>query len=554
MTAVEHTETKSNPYVHPVKEFLNECGINTESFPTLRLRFEIPDRRQLRAYRVFFPIYLPHSYGLLYESFFRVLRIVEIPDPSAKKHRLFMDVEWSIIEQAIPEEENHLAHHFLAREFICPNCKDAFTPNLDKINAQCMQIVCPQCVYEWFIRIDPMTEGLPATESLLELSKADPSLLREHLSEWDADLKTFENASFSTFFPVRFNPIESQSAEPMVRAFFGDEPMAVWKTREDFQQLDFASIVRSFANHAALTYFQKEEFTSKLTTTVNDDLDHQEKTEVQIFKQEILRAPVELPSSIERKEIHSETAKAVAQKKIREIARRAQIQAMDYEDRKLRDEPTWTDRLKSVAFGAIVFALTLGSMGLMIYLFVNPSIKESAPRPSNATVTEDSTSIPSPAVIPAPELPIVTPQPVIADKPVEAKEVETVKSPVKTIAKPEVKVEPKPDVAPQPETKAVESTLSKAALTKAHFRQGMLHLKLQQSKEAASSFQKVLNLDPKNIEAMRNLGLAYVYDQQFANAVQTFESYLKIAGNAYDRSVVEEMIRTLKQRIADRSK
>lgn len=87
----------------------------------------------------------------------------------------------------------------------------------------------------------------------------------------------------------------------------------------------------------------------------------------------------------------------------------------------------------------------------------------------------------------------------------------------------------------------------------ATYRQGMLHLKLQQGKEAAEDFENIVKVDPENAPSLRGLGLAYYFDQKFDLAVMALEKYLNISKNAVDRESVEKMIQILREKVATAS-
>jgi tetratricopeptide (TPR) repeat protein len=103
------------------------------------------------------------------------------------------------------------------------------------------------------------------------------------------------------------------------------------------------------------------------------------------------------------------------------------------------------------------------------------------------------------------------------------------------------------DQAPTPSL--AEQTAVREKAVESSLRQALMHLKLQQSKEAISEFKKVISLDPLNSESHRGIGLAYVYEKDFESAISSLKRYLEIAKTASDKASVEELISTLKERI-----
>lgn len=113
----------------------------------------------------------------------------------------------------------------------------------------------------------------------------------------------------------------------------------------------------------------------------------------------------------------------------------------------------------------------------------------------------------------------------------------------------------KEKVVVEPEGMA-KPNLARMALIDAGFRQGMLHLKLQESKKAISEFNKVIELDPNHLGAHRHLGIAFVQEGQFSKALTAFETWMGLQKSDQNTSVsakdtqnVQHMIQMLREKV-----
>src|SRR5687768_15851853 len=109
---LEGSFTEPDLGIHPLKAFLRQAGIDVATFPKVMLYVETGGQA-LKSQRVYMPIPSPRSKEIVYESFFRIVRTLEVPSSTGRGHRKFLEIEWTISEEPQVEEERHAALSFV---------------------------------------------------------------------------------------------------------------------------------------------------------------------------------------------------------------------------------------------------------------------------------------------------------------------------------------------------------------------------------------------------------------------------------------------------------
>ncbi len=495
---VEITQTDSEVITHPVKVFLQQCGIDVKTFPVLRFLIEVQEQIE-RYSRTFIPLRLPRFPGVFFESFFRVLRTVELPSTSNGKNQRFIEIEWLIVEEAISEEEYHSAFAFLSNEIICPSCRSIFQADIEIVTTNEVRVICPECLNPWKIQIEASQKESEKTLILLDEFRSTPSEMRRRLQAWSTENISAADTRYFSLFPFHFERWKDRTA---VEWFFGHNEgfRALCNTRN----YHFENLIKSFVNYLSVEYFKANP--TYPSPHLLETTDIQRRSEIQ-RKREAQRKVVDelLPMNTAIKQ----EQKALA--------------AYD------RSTMRWV--LPSIT------TLTLLVVFTASYFLWDYSHQQSARKLALKIEREQE-------MLRRPEVQKVEP----AQEPVFPKDtIEKLEQHFDSDSK-AFKPNEAGKIAKKVSNARKKMDSKKAKAIDENFRQAMLHLKLQHLSEAISEFKKILEIDPKNASSYRGLGLAYVYDHKFPEAIKAFEIYLSMAGDSFDRNSVEELLNTLKER------
>jgi hypothetical protein len=545
----ELNPTEPERLPHPVKEFLGRCGVNVSEFPYVRFLIESSEK-EIRSGRLYVPLRIPSEPGYIYDSIIRITRVLEIPAVSGVGHRKFLELEWEIDEHPVPEDALHDAIQFLGHEVMCPKCRELFNPDPDILDAYSIRIECSQCLFEWMIRATAVENNDTRVPLLLDLLRADPASMRRYLRQWDQQPIEPTNAFYFSYFPFHFDALEEKSSMDLL---FGDQKGLVALSNGIGN--DFELLAKGLMNQVTLEYFKRSEF-----STPTQALD---KTEIQ-RKEDIRAIAEEIPENtpIVRVITSGETTEHIVLNGF-ETQKSLRFNSPS----RIVEKPPTRIRSQIIKYAYVSLGLfALGFIGFVISKNINVSEIEKlsskvleeyerAEKAHAAKITPVKTTEANPArtmneimradpvaIAPATTPTVVAP---IAPTPKE-------NQPAKVQNKTKASALKEKTIAKLPAPKISEADQKlKAERVESFYRQGMLHLKLQQSREAEDEFRQVLDIDPKHAPAYRGLGLAYVYDQRFTEAITAFEKYLKMAGDDFDKDSIEELVQTLRDRAAN---
>lgn len=244
------SETLTDRASHPVKDFLSECGLNVDQFPTLYFTLEIQEKL-LSNTQVYLPLRIPGRSGFVYESSVRVIRMMEIPGVEEQSHRSFIDVEWKVDENPLFEAESHAAFSFVSGEVECPSCRSVFIPEASIIDDRSIKINCPSCMHYWTIRVDSPALSKPECILLTDSFYQNPANLRKEISSWKSLSNTVGSTKFKNYFPFEFEPWDKAAA---LEWLFND--LKGYKKLVGSDGSNFEVVVKSFFNFLALKYFK----------------------------------------------------------------------------------------------------------------------------------------------------------------------------------------------------------------------------------------------------------------------------------------------------------
>lgn len=506
-TITQSASTRSHAdSLHPVAQFLNACHLDMSQFPHLKLTFEINEKR-LRTGRIVLPMRIPGDTQSVYHSYARILRVLELPAADQADHRKFIEVEWNIAATPLTEDQYHLAMSFMAQDVICRACHDVFSPDPVVLSDQEVQIECPHCRETWRVILASNASPHSRTPSLLDEHRKDPTLTLKKVRDWH----TGQAQVSLLHFPYEFSSWDDHSS---LEWMFGS-------TSNSFSALSngglqtFESLMRGFLNDLAKRYLLEG------NTTNAQEL---ETTEIQRRNQ----TQTETRKDLEDTPVPSQLAE---RKSIRISPPNAQTKATPSAATRSGTSPI-TRIAASVLFMGIFFGIgwTLVSQFRSVS---KPSISESPIR----TEALEQNALNRQDPIKEEVITLNVPDPIPAPPENNSEVAPNVEAPKKVVA-----AVPKSSPSPSP-TPDWTQELDMA------FRQGMLHLKMQQGEQAITEFKKALALDPRHAESYRGLGLAFVYEQKYAEAIAAFESYLqKSNAKAPDRASVKQLLNTLKER------
>jgi len=565
------SETLTERAAHPVSLFLQACGLQKSQFPTVRLIVETGET-YLQQNPVFVPLRIPDRSGFVYETYFRVIRVVEVPHSQDSKHRRFYEIEWKIQEAALLESEYHKLFSFISGEVECPDCRLLFIPDPVMVDPGTLRISCPSCLEDWTLQLSAGKRRQQA-KLITDSYYSDPSSLRRTMELWASPFEAKRDNNYQDYFPLEFEAWGEAGSHEWV---FGDNPGFRLKLSSESTTLE--NVARSLINHFALKYFSNRAHlrpSSKLETT-----EIQRKSRVEVknrmeaqFAQDFLisegpalenvsTAPALNESSLPEAHSMRERYSAIGVRESDWISSQKEITVIKSMSI-LDSRPVRARRVPSqLLILTVSFFLSLSLIaGILSYFIVTRSHQQKVARSEAENLSKvESPSGPKENIGPAAALDD-------ALKP-EAPSVESPQA-VEPVAKPipvklEEKVLPAPKIVEpvQVQESAIESVetekpsspnFAKMALIDAGFRQAMLHLKLQQSKEAIAEFKRVIELDPRHKTAFRNLGVAYVYEKRFPEAIKSFERYLSLTTGSADpdRDEVQALVSSLKERVQD---
>lgn len=492
--------TEGDRSTHPVKIFLHECGIDVADFPRLRFVLE-SDFKFFRSHRICVPLRLPKYAGMIFESFLRITRVLEIPDAQGERHRQFMELEWSFDEIAYPEEEYHTAFSFLSRELECPNCRENFPAKPRVLDVSHVQIECTQCHHLWNIHFQSPTLDSRPCLLLLDSFRNDPKHTREQIRNWVERPIEADDKNYYQYFPYHLTMWESGSS---LNWLFGESVgYTSLKTQGDH---DFESLARAFVNTLTTAYFKTHHVSTQ--SLERTEIQRKQEAPARKFGQEVTRTVV--TKTVTKKNPWRSLAQVAA---------------------------------AVVGIGALVIS---GTLVKNVWMPVEAKIET-----PKQFVAFEAPQVDEPIELPK----ISDAQQIDAPKVSETNEIVELPPLKETISK-------EPATPKKLSPPAISLNLLKPRKAKSKkkleitekFRQAMLHLKLEQFEEASNEFQSIINLDPNNTGSYRGLGLAYVYEQRFAEAISAFEQYLKLSKNkAPDQLDVEEILTTLRERVTPTS-
>jgi hypothetical protein len=570
--------------VHPVQEFFESCGIDTSDFPKLRFYIEIRDRLSNNSH-LFIPLRIPEKPGLVYETFARVTRMMEFPAGQGEGHRRIIEVEWRVDEQPTLETESHSALQFVSAEVECPTCRFFFAPEPTIMDESAVKITCPSCLNYWTVKVEAPKTPADSVQLINDAFYRDPSKFRRQLDLWASSEKERLSQAYRRHLPFEFSAWDDGSS---IQWLYGEA--------SGFSQIDgaakgsFEILFKTFVNHLAFRYFNNPSgsraFSRLDTTDILRKTDIQEK---QMNRQELVSQF--LPRGAEEEHAPSP-----------QVADKQEFQFKPTYDPYAHGPARISSRSRfsgivPIVLSLILFGGILSFFGyqyfahqdqseLQVAKFENTTEEFSVEEPKSLVAAIDTqaidraleesrdTQVPGKLDEAEDSVSTIASQPIdgageLSDEAEKADQQqdeadtqkaqgfqETQSSQKTPEAKPVKQLVAAKQSPPQNDAKIKErrQELQRKAIVDAGYRQGLLHLNLQQAKEAATEFERVIEIDPSHMESYRNLGLAYVYDRRFEAAIDAFEKYLGMAdaeSKANPKSVasVEQLLVTLKERV-----
>lgn len=604
------SETLTDRASHPVKDFLSECGLHVDQFPTLHFTLEIQEKL-LSNTQVYLPLRIPGRSGFVYESSVRVVRMMEIPGVEEQSHRSFIDVEWKIDENPLFEAESHAAFSFVSGEVECPSCRSVFIPEASIIDDRSIKINCPNCMHYWTIRVDSPALSKPECILLTDSFYQNPADLRKEISSWESQSNTIGSTKFKNYFPFEF---ESWDKAAALEWLFND--LKGYKKLIGSNGSNFEVVVKSFFNFLALKYFknhgdkrvgqnlettdicrksmliEKQEISSK--KAVQDFLASSETSSEDLSSTDTGQegdsefVPVE-EFSLD-KISHTESDYSRAERIFHEQSRPIT------EVRSLSDFPISAPKkyqnsakpllpkffttvalslfaglfFVGVGFGYFYFkqnnsssvALTTSSESgqssrpAIVKNTLQKDSLEKTPQVQNDFEPSVEKTKPSASVVIEDQNPVVSETLVQAEKPKQevkkVAKVDVAKNKVKTEAKPtSVALAPRPEKkADEPKKEVPSESIAKRAFKEAFFRQGIVYMNLQEYVPAIKEFQKVIEIDSEHVLSYAYLGKAFLLEKNYEEALQSFESYLRLnPKQSPEREDILEAVAHLKEKV-----
>lgn len=526
ITATQPDENSSENFL---RNFLEEAGFHVADFPKVRVVLEL-SRGLLKNSTSFVALRIPSKPGFVFETYARVIRTIELP-LATEGHRKFVEVEWFVDENALLEAESHAAFSFVSGEVQCPSCKYLFLPDAQVIDEHSIRMSCPSCLHYWTIRVESPVLSTPMPRLLTDLFYRDPSRFRKVISG------SSSQSTDGEYFPTRFKGWESDVSLSWLfedRAGFlkvGGETLddfdIIWKSflnSQFFNYFTTSNAPRISSNLDSTEIFRKSEIAAKVPATPKRPM--RQASLSPRTPQNALEA--EFPLQIDPIEDSSEKPRRRL-----EFKPITQVRSATY-----TPETPHLNRLLWISGG---IAASLALVVVAFFYFQSSSApmlakQDQIDRPEQSTpISAEEVKAPIETKTLPPTTPVV----------VEAK------PEVKTPAPTDEEIEQKRQAAlAQAREKEEQMKRAKQSLVLASFNEGTRLMEIEKFSEASAEFQKVLELDPQHGPSYRNLGIIYVYDKRYNEAIRVFERYLDIAEDSQDRGSIEEMLATLRGQLS----
>ncbi len=547
--------------VHPVKALLESVGIDVSKFPIVKFVIE-SKVKDLRLNRLCIPLRLSTAPGHVFETFFRITRIIEIPSSAGPhSHRRFLEIEWSLEREPFLEKDMHPANSFLASEMSCPGCRSHFTSDPQIQNDSTVRVSCPQCLQAWTFKIDSDNTAGKDIPLLSDLFFKDILKAEELVELWESRPIEPTDAYYYNFFPFHFDKLEFSNSLEMI---FGDSK--AWSAMTNSTHTQFESLIKGFINHLYFEYVKTESEVSNAS-----ELD---KTDIQfkLPQREFMQGDTFISGMDGEDDL---PLRKRQENTVRQDPVQFKWNVESLSHKKIASRPaSKTSTTSQVTVGLAISVIVFVGFFLFsklsapkVELNTTANLQSEANQRVEQSVVEDAKSqmgiTPNQAEeISTKEIKSTQNAPtqaqVIAEKQIEKSPSEefkkkdlalkSAKEQSRAVAKELRKSLSEEEELPKLPSAETEETLRSAKI-EAAYRQGMLHLKLQQGKAAVAQFQNVLKIDPLHAGSYRGLGLAQIYDQRFDQAIKSFEKYLSIAvTDDNDRTQVQELIDALRER------
>jgi tetratricopeptide (TPR) repeat protein len=544
---------------HPVRQYLESAGLDVSEFPRLKILIEV-DYFFDRVYWVRIPLRLPANPGWTHEFIFRVVRTMELPREDLSGHQKFVELECTISEEPIPFEELHLSTYFLPEFMECPTCRHRFPSNTKIINQKQVEIHCAQCLNQWVLNVEPKATEKAEIRILTDQYFVEPGKLTKWIESASSPQDKSQPMIFKSFFSVIFTKEISSEAS----VIFRNSPNFL-RSRHDSNTSQFADFIKSLFNSWAFSSLRiylserksgleetdicrksqlKNQDPGSLKDSEEFEMMRLAPTVVSVKSSEPFFASFQGVDSSKPQEFHKNSSNQKAAVFAFAGAAFVFLTIISYFffERSHRIQKESADQVLEMAPRQLAKNLSTNSVDDRI-ISDSQSVKNSKENEKLLVKQTELLAQEIPADFEKPNMILEeSAQPPVAVKAVNVAKEKPRSAENAIIEKGSREHKQKVD---NDKTMVVDP---RSTLVEAGFRQGVLHLKLQQAKEAAEEFERVIEIDPNHLESHRNLGLAYIYDRRFEEAIKILEKYLTFKDSKADRVSIEELISTLKER------